>query len=80
MGNRIMPSDDPYDYDPIPDGMVVCDRCDGRGDIEIGDDCITEEVGCPVCYGEGLITKALWERREERRRELMKAIWGERND
>lgn len=66
------------DYDETPEGMVVCDFCDGHGCYEEGDDCITEEVGCPVCHGEGLITEARWERRRQQHAALMKAVWGDK--
>lgn len=70
-----MTADPLDDYDFTPEGMVTCDRCDGAGFIEYGDDVISEEIYCPVCHGEGLITTARWEKRRKAHQELMKAIW-----
>ncbi len=72
--------DDPY----FDENMVVCDRCDGRGEVTCrcgGDLCFCgrEDVPCPVCGGEygteGYITKELYERRAESHRKLMEAVW-----
>jgi RecJ-like exonuclease len=72
--------DDPY----FDESMVVCDRCDGRGEVTCrcgGDLCFCgrEDVPCPVCGGEygteGYITKELYERRAESHRKLMEAVW-----
>jgi DnaJ-class molecular chaperone len=58
-----MPDPD-YDYHDsfLPDGCVWCDKCGGSGlvpDFENWDD-----ENCPVCYGEGFITKERAEKRE----------------
>lgn len=62
------------EYEPLPEGYVICDWCHGDGFIEWGDDCISEKVDCSACYGEGLITEARHEKRQEGYREL-KAVW-----
>lgn len=72
--------DDFYD-DEIPEGMVVCDRCNGDGTIDCmccGDFCCcgaNDELDCPVCHGEQYITKARWEKRRDAHHEMMKALW-----
>lgn len=75
--------DDPY-YD---ENMVVCDRCDGSGEVTCycgGDLCLCGygEVDCPVCGGElgtdGYITKELYEKRAAAHREMMKIMWGDK--
>jgi RecJ-like exonuclease len=52
-----------YDYHDsfLPDGCVWCDKCGGEGlvpDFENWND-----ENCPVCYGEGFITKDRADRR-----------------
>jgi hypothetical protein len=74
---------DAYMYDDIlPEGMVVCDRCNGDGEVDCrcgGDLCFCGEgeVTCPVCHGEEYITKERWEKRAAAHREIMKALWGD---
>lgn len=78
---------DEYDDDygePIPDGMVICDRCNGDGWVDCycgGDQCYcgAGEIDCGVCHGEGVITKERWEKRAAALREMMKALWGDRD-
>jgi hypothetical protein len=50
---------DPYDFEPdIPDGYVLCPRCDGHQEVPChcgGDLCVCENYGekpCPLCGGE----------------------------
>lgn len=50
---------DPYDFEPpIPDGYVLCPRCDGHQEVAChcgGDLCVCENYGempCPLCGGE----------------------------
>lgn len=73
--------DDPH----FDENMVVCDRCDGHGEVIChcgGDMCLCgcQYVPCPVCGGEygtdGYITKELYEKRAEAHRNLMRAVWG----
>lgn len=77
--------DDFYD-DEIPEGMVICDKCNGDGTIDCmccGDFCCcgaNDELDCPVCHGEQYITKERWERRAKAHREIMKALWGDQYD
>lgn len=56
-----MASDHDYWESMIPDGCVTCDNCGGMGtvpDFENWDD-----EFCPVCHGEGHITKGQAARR-----------------
>lgn len=74
--------DDYYD-DEIPEGMVICDKCNGDGEVNCycgGDLCVcgAEEVACPVCRGEQYITKERFEKRAAFHREMMKALWGDK--
>ncbi len=79
-------ADDHYDdyFDDMPEGCVVCDRCNGDAVIDCmccGDFCCCgagDELSCPVCYGEGHITKERWEKRAAMHREIMKALWGDK--
>lgn len=77
--------DDYYDAE-IPDGMVVCDKCNGDGTIDCmccGDFCCcgaNDELPCPVCHGEQYITVARWEKRAKAHREIMEALWGKPAD
>lgn len=77
--------DDDYG-DEIPEGMVVCDRCNGDGTTNCyccGDFCCcgaNDELPCGVCHGEGYITEARWEKRRAALREMMKAFWGDKAD
>lgn len=74
--------DDFYD-DETPEGMVVCDNCNGDGEVDChcgGDQCYcgaNDGLTCPVCHGEQHITKERWEKRAARHREIMKALWGD---
>ena len=50
---------DPYDFDQdIPDGHVLCPRCDGQQTVSChcgGDLCVCDNYGekpCPLCGGE----------------------------
>ena len=53
-------ADDDYDYyeEPIPEGHVLCPRCDGHMSVAChcgGDLCVCENYGeeaCPLCGGE----------------------------
>ena len=71
-----------YDYDEPPEGMVVCDKCNGDGTIDCmccGDFCccgVNDELTCPVCLGNEYITKERWEKRAAVHREIMDALWG----
>lgn len=75
-------SDDYYDEGEIPEGMVICDRCNGEGEVDCrcgGDFCLcgaASELTCPVCHGEEWITKERWEKRAKAHREIMEALWG----
>jgi len=70
-----------YDEGEIPEGMVICDRCNGEGEVDCrcgGDQCYCgrQEVTCQVCHGEEYITKERWEKRAAAHREIMDALWG----
>ena len=73
--------EDFYD-DEWPEGAVVCDRCNGEGEVDCrcgGDFCCcgaNDELTCPVCHGEEYITKERWEKRAKAHREIMEALWG----
>lgn len=79
-------SPDDYDdfyEDDMPEGHVICDRCCGHGEVDChcgGDLCVcgAGEIDCPVCLGDGSITKERWEKRAATHREIMKAIWGDK--
>ena len=69
------------DDEDLPIGMVVCDRCAGAGVVDCrcaGEFCVcgAEEIHCPVCMEEGVITADLATRRAENFHQMMKAIWG----
>ena len=72
-----------YFDDEIPEGMVICDRCNGDGTVDCmccGDFCCcgaNDELPCQVCHGEQYITKERWEKRAAAHREMMKALWPE---
>ncbi len=69
---------DPYDF--LQDGYVWCFRCHGDGFLSVTiDDCLgDEERCCPVCEGEGQITRAASEKYDEQRKalqEIMAKAW-----
>ena len=79
--------DDSYDhYEPdIPDGHVLCPRCDGHSEVEChcgGDLCVCENYGekpCPFCGGEyggeGYVPKdEKYERYVKRQAEMVAAF------
>ena len=77
---RIRMEDDEYFPEDMDDGMVWCDRCQGAGIVsrDWGTFGGPDERDCPVCYGEGQITKEHAEKRgathEEMREILAKAL------
>lgn len=73
-----------YLEDDMPEGCCICDRCDGRGNVQCycaGDFCLCgaeDDLTCPVCGGDTWITQERYEKRAKIHREIMKAIWGDK--
>jgi hypothetical protein len=68
-----------YD-DDLPEDNVICPRCDGNRIVDChcgGDLCVCENYGemdCPMCHGEGDVTKARADKYYARRREFAEQL------
>jgi DnaJ-class molecular chaperone len=63
------------DYD---DGLRLCPRCDGDGELMIAPEGFAifdgDEVMCPVCFGEGYVSVERWAAYHKGRQEMGKIL------